>query len=124
MVIEIDLTAAVSSTSAPTYTDDFMVSSVYDVSIAEGWSSAGSPTGIQLWLWRKLNGVDTVAKQITLLGVNEDGQTVSLATGQSVTVRIPGNCAYIGVTAVLAGGSSPTFTGKVLFDGQFENTST
>lgn len=123
MVIEIDLSTASSSTSPPTYVNDTFVSSRYDVTIGNGWGVAGSPTSIQLWLWRKLNGVDTVAKQITLLGENQLGETVSIATGQSVTVSIPGNCAYIGVTVVLAGGSAPTFTGKVLFDGQFEETS-
>lgn len=116
--------AQASQSGAPNpFINDFLVSDYYDVSVVNGWSVPSAPTQLTILLWRKLDGKNTIAKQITLIGTNELGETVDVPTGQSVTVRIPGHCAYVGATVVMTGGSTPTFTGTVIADGNFSDSS-
>ena len=116
-------TAQANQAGAPSpYILDNLISDYYDVSVVAGWTTPSAPTSLRIYLWRKLGGKDTVGTIITLIGQNEEGQVVSLVTGESTTVRLPGHCGYIGATVVMSGGSSPTFTGTIIADGNFSES--
>jgi hypothetical protein len=105
------------SDDPPTYIYDPSTPDYYVVSVADDWSTANNPTTLQIWIWQKRNGIDTVIGTIPLIGVNDVSQTMAVTSGQSVSIEVEGHCPYISATIHMAGGSSPTFSGTVLFDG-------
>ena len=98
-------------TGAPSsYVSDTFVSNYYTVSLLPGWTTPSQPTTAVITLWSFKGGKDCVVGTLTA--------NISVI-GQGATVNIPGNSGSLAATIVMTGGSTPTFTGSLLVDGQY-----
>ena len=97
-------------TGAPSsYVSDTFVSNYYTVSLLPGWSYPSAPSSGVITFWSFKGGKDCVVGVLTL----------PATVGQGATVNIPGNSGSLAATIVMTGGSTPTFTGSLLVDGQY-----
>jgi hypothetical protein len=116
-------TAQASQSGAPSsYVADNLVSEWYVVSLKQGWTTPSAPTSGTLYIWQKKG----VSGNAAGTGPDTDVIVGSIAlptvTGQSASVVVHGNSGNLAVTVSMSGGSSPTFTGSIIADGQMNDS--
>lgn len=92
------------------YVADPYVSAYYIISLLPGWSTPSQPSTATLTFWAYKGGKDCVVGTLTC--------NMSVI-GQGASVIVPGLSGSIAATIVMTGGSTPTFTGSLVVDGQY-----